>query len=204
MSIGNKIADLRKEQKLTQKDLAEKLNVSDKVISRWETGASLPDVEMMKKLSQVFGVTIAELYDALDEDDGNADEKDNYERIWQYYDYERIWKYRRSTIIASALFCIATLLAVFVIWFAAVGNETNWQLEIWLVLLSLDIVIACVSIIWEIVATASLRSFSKTKYYRTLYNDSLKKNLLSYVIVCAVCIVGILTPWFIFVLVMIS
>ena len=111
MSIGSKIADLRKTQKLTQKDLAEKLNVSDKVISRWETGNSLPDVEMMKKLSKALSVTIAELYDALDEDDGNSDEKDNYERIWQYYDYERIWRYKRSTIISCALFCIATLFA---------------------------------------------------------------------------------------------
>ena len=64
MTLGSKIADLRKENKITQKELAQKLNVSDKVVSRWETGASLPDVEMMKKLAVVFKVTIAELYDS--------------------------------------------------------------------------------------------------------------------------------------------
>lgn len=193
MSIGNKIANLRREHKLTQKELAEKLHVSDKVISRWETGASLPDVEMMKKISQVFGVTIAELYDALDEDDGNADEKDNYERIWQYYDYERIWRYKRSTIISCALFIIATLLAII--------NEQLCRSDvipriypytlyyvIMTVLYLLDVIIACVSVILKIVSAISLGSFSKTKYYRTLYNNALVKNILIYSIICAVCI----------------
>lgn len=196
MSIGSKIADLRKEQKLTQRDLAERLNVSDKVISRWETGASLPDVEMMKKLSQALGVTIAQLYDALDEDDGNADEKDNYERIWQYYDYERIWRYKRSTIISCALFCIATLLAVSIMHLAVVDMPRGDLANILFVIMTLlDCVLVFVSVVWEIVATASLRSFSKTKYYRTLYDDTIKKNLRNYLIVCAVCILGVFIPY---------
>lgn len=191
MSIGNKIADLRKEQKLTQKDLAEKLNVSDKVISRWETGSTLPDVEMMKKLSKVFSVTIAELYDALDEDDGNADEKDNYERIWQYYDYERIWRYKRSTIISCALFVIATLLACIILLlvrYEAIPMIYPYTLYhvLLTVLVTLDLTIACVSIVLKVVGALSLSSFSKTKYYRTLYADTLKKNIKTYIVLCVI------------------
>lgn len=197
MTIGNKIADLRKEKSLTQKDLAEKLNVSDKVVSRWETGVTLPDVEMMKKLSKVFEVTIAELYDVLDEDDGNSDEKDNYERIWQYYDYDRIWRYKRSTIVACALFCIAALLAC-VILILVVTNAIpsiypyTFYYALMSVLIALDVTIASVSIVLEIVGAVSLSSFSKTKYYRTMYEDALKKNIKIYGVLCAACIAAII------------
>lgn len=196
MSIGNKIADLRREQKLTQKDLAEKLNVSDKVISRWETGNSLPDVEMMKRLAKVLNVTIAELYDALDQDDGNADEKDNYERIWQYYDYERIWRYKRSTIIACALFVIATFAALLVLFTISFGDVNS----IFVVVSStLSFVLACVSVVLEIVNAMSLSSFSKTKYYRTMYEDALKKGTRVYGILCAVCVTVVFLPFIIMV-----
>ena len=48
MFIGEIILQRRKELNMTQKELAEKLNVTDRTISRWECGVSLPDVEMLK------------------------------------------------------------------------------------------------------------------------------------------------------------
>ena len=58
---GEFITELRKEKNLTQKDLANELNVSDKAISRWETGKGFPDVESLQSLSKFFAVTINEL-----------------------------------------------------------------------------------------------------------------------------------------------
>ncbi len=55
------IAALRKEAGLTQKELAEKLNVSDKAISRWETGKGYPDIESLMALSELFSVSVNEL-----------------------------------------------------------------------------------------------------------------------------------------------
>jgi len=55
------IAELRKERNLTQKGLADKLNVSDKAISRWETGKGYPDVSSLVALSELFGVSVNEL-----------------------------------------------------------------------------------------------------------------------------------------------
>lgn len=60
-TTGAFIALLRKESGLTQKQLAEKLNVSDKAISRWETGRGYPDVESLQALSCEFSVSINEL-----------------------------------------------------------------------------------------------------------------------------------------------
>lgn len=196
MSIGSKIADLRKERKLTQKELAEKLNVSDKVVSRWETGVSLPDVEMMKKLSQALDVTIAQLYDALDEDDGNSDEKDNYERIWQYYDYERIWRYKRSTIICCGLFCIATLLAIVILVMVVESrSSSDWFSTLIAVLTVTDVVTVFVSVVWKVVSALSLSAFSKTKYYRTMYENALKKNVATYCILFFVCVAVVVVAW---------
>ena len=60
-TTGAFIAALRKEKNLTQKQLADKLNVSDKAISRWETGKGYPDIEFLMELSQEFSVSINEL-----------------------------------------------------------------------------------------------------------------------------------------------
>ena len=58
---GNFIAELRKENALTQKDLAAKINVSDKAVSRWETGKGYPDVTSLVSLSEYFDVSVNEL-----------------------------------------------------------------------------------------------------------------------------------------------
>lgn len=58
---GKFIFELRKGKNLTQKELAEKLNVSDKAISRWETGKGFPDVNSLLSLSEFFGVSVNEL-----------------------------------------------------------------------------------------------------------------------------------------------
>lgn len=59
--IGRFIANLRKEQNLTQQDLADKLQVTDKAISKWENGRGFPDVSFLEELSRIFQVTVIEL-----------------------------------------------------------------------------------------------------------------------------------------------
>ena len=58
---GRFISQVRKELGLTQKDLAQKLNVSDKAISRWETGKGFPDTSLLKPLSDALGINVGEL-----------------------------------------------------------------------------------------------------------------------------------------------
>lgn len=59
--FGSFLAELRKEKGLTQKELAEKLFVSDKAVSKWETGGSIPDVALLMPLAKLLGVTVPEL-----------------------------------------------------------------------------------------------------------------------------------------------
>ena len=60
-ATGRFIAELRKQKGFTQKELAEKLMVTDKAISRWETGKGLPDTSLLKPLGDVLGVSVTEL-----------------------------------------------------------------------------------------------------------------------------------------------
>ncbi|MGN1182297.1 MAG: helix-turn-helix domain-containing protein [Faecalibacillus sp.] len=61
MTCGQKIKALRLQKQLSQKQLGDILHVSDKTISKWETGRSLPDIEMIQKIAQYFNISIDEL-----------------------------------------------------------------------------------------------------------------------------------------------
>ena len=58
---GELISILRKELGFNQKELAEKLNITDKAVSKWETGRSAPDVSMLLPLAEVLGVSVTEI-----------------------------------------------------------------------------------------------------------------------------------------------
>ena len=59
--IGKFILQLRKEKEMTQKELAEKLEVTDRAVSKWENGRGMPDVSLMKPLCDILGITVSEL-----------------------------------------------------------------------------------------------------------------------------------------------
>ncbi len=60
-AIGKFIAACRKEKKLTQMQLAEKLNITNRAVSKWETGKSCPDTSIMLELCDILGITVNEL-----------------------------------------------------------------------------------------------------------------------------------------------
>ena len=61
IKIGKFIAELRKEQNMTQSDLAEKLNISNRAVSKWETGKSMPDTGIMQELCSCLNISVNEL-----------------------------------------------------------------------------------------------------------------------------------------------
>ena len=63
MTIAEKIKQLRKDNNMTQEDLAEKLNVSRQTISKWETNISIPDADNIVAISKLFNITTDELLD---------------------------------------------------------------------------------------------------------------------------------------------
>ena len=75
VKIGKFIAQCRRNKKLTQSQLAEKLNITDRAISKWETGKGMPDSSIMLKLCSELEITVNELLS------GEKIEMDNYNKI---------------------------------------------------------------------------------------------------------------------------
>lgn len=59
--VGNLILQLRKEKNMTQKQVADLLNISDKTISKWERGLGCPDVSLLSELSKIFDINIEKI-----------------------------------------------------------------------------------------------------------------------------------------------
>ena len=75
-SIGETISSLRKKKGLTQNELAEKMNVTDKAVSKWERDLSCPDVNTISRLAEVLDVSVEELLNAKEQRKTNSKIKD--------------------------------------------------------------------------------------------------------------------------------
>ena len=73
-TLGQKIAELRKAKNMTQLELANQLNITDKAVSKWERDISCPDINTFPKLAEILGVSVDELLQA------NAFEKEGKEK----------------------------------------------------------------------------------------------------------------------------
>lgn len=60
-TLGNRIAQYRREKSLTQEDLARTLNLSAQAVSKWENDQTCPDISLLPKLAEIFGITVDEL-----------------------------------------------------------------------------------------------------------------------------------------------
>lgn len=77
ITIGKFISGKRKEKNLTQEQLAEKLGISNKMISKWETGKCMPDYSIIKNLCEELEITIAELMDGEETENKSVRTYDN-------------------------------------------------------------------------------------------------------------------------------
>ena len=74
-SIGEMISSLRKEKGMTQSELAEKMNVTDKAVSKWERDLSFPDVNSIPKLAEILNVSVDELMQVKADTKEKSEEK---------------------------------------------------------------------------------------------------------------------------------
>lgn len=113
--IGAFIAALRKEQNLTQEQLAEKLGVSNRSVSRWENGNTLPDFSLMEHICQITGVTLSELL-AGARQDPSQEKRNSILLVLALWDREKLAKTRALNIwfgLGLASLLAAVLSAVF-------------------------------------------------------------------------------------------
>lgn len=102
---GRFIAELRRERGLTQRGLAERLNITDKAVSKWERGLSYPDITLLPDLAEALGVSAGEL---LNGERSQSSEKES-KTISNALDYARDEMKRKSTAVRH----LATILTAF-------------------------------------------------------------------------------------------
>ncbi|MEF9935157.1 MAG: helix-turn-helix domain-containing protein [Clostridium sp.] len=81
-NVGRLIYKLRKEKNMTQKNLADLMNISDKTISKWERGLGCPDITLLPDLSKILGIRIESILNGIDET--NRGSVDNMRKIKFY------------------------------------------------------------------------------------------------------------------------
>lgn len=118
--IANNIKALRKENKLTQAELAEKLNYSNKAISRWESGEIIPDVATLNKISEIFDINISCLFE----------ENLSNKKITKSHRLQIGNKLAISLLSVSVIWLVATIIFVY----SQVSNINGlWQTFAWAV-----------------------------------------------------------------------
>ena len=110
--FGKFVAELRKEKAMTQLQLAEKLNVTDKAVSRWETGKNFPDIEIFEDLSKILEVSVSELLE------GKRIEKEELITVSEENVVKQIKKNKKHKNIYLVIIAIVTVLAMFFGFFA--------------------------------------------------------------------------------------
>ncbi len=117
--IAKNLVELRKKHKLTQGALAEKLNYSDKAISRWERAETLPDIEVLCQICDLYGVK----FEYLLQNEQPEDSKNPYIKVQDTASKISISLIAMCTvwIIASVVFAVSN------IYF----NDNHWTIFIW-------------------------------------------------------------------------
>jgi transcriptional regulator with XRE-family HTH domain len=117
--IAQNLIELRKMKKYTQQDVANMVQYSDKAVSKWEKGESLPDIEVLYQLCNIYGVTLDYLTH-----DGSYDEK----KAYVVPESER-----RNQIIITALFSSFVWMAAIIVYVSVMQfNHMNiWPVFIW-------------------------------------------------------------------------
>ena len=128
--MGQFISELRKSHQMTQKELAEKLDVSDKAVSKWERGLSCPDISLLAPLSNLLNITTTELLNGERADPRAENVNTSVVNALEYVGKTAKSKVKLIQSILAAAFSIAILLGIFVVSIVnvAIAGAFTWSL----------------------------------------------------------------------------
>lgn len=105
MKIGSFLKELRQEKGMTQEQLAEQLNTSNRSVSRWETGSNLPDLSMLMTLAAYYDVEVREIIDGKRKSENmNEEVKDTVEKVASYSEMLNVRAMRKGIITMTIVF----------------------------------------------------------------------------------------------------
>lgn len=111
IKIGSFLKELRKEKGLTQEQLAEALNISNRSVSRWETGSTMPDLSTLITLAEYYDVEVREIIDGERKSETmNEEMKDTLQKVADYTETQNL----KSMRIGILTMCIGFMILVFI------------------------------------------------------------------------------------------
>lgn len=126
VKIGKYIAGKRKALGMTQKQLAEKLNMSDKSVSKWERGVCLPDVSVYMELCEILGISINEFLAGEDIDAENVEKKSEDNIIQVTKDSKKKQKNLKSILAVVTTFAVIMVLVLGAVFVHKVMQPKNY------------------------------------------------------------------------------
>lgn len=126
VKIGKYIAGKRKALGMTQKQLAEKLNMSDKSVSKWERGICLPDVSVYMELCEILGISINEFLAGEDIDAENVEKKSEDNIIQVTKDSKKKQKNLKSILAVVTTFAVIMVLVLGTVFVHKVMQPKNY------------------------------------------------------------------------------
>lgn len=123
--IGKFIFELRKEKKMTQQELADKIGVTDRAISKWENGRGMPDLSLMKPLCDALGITLNELISG-ERIEKKEIQKKSEENILKTINYSN----KRTKFFKIFLGCLITIFLLLVLMFVIDVRRMNKNEEV--------------------------------------------------------------------------
>ena len=126
VKIGKYIAGKRKALGMTQKQLAEKLNMSDKSVSKWERGICLPDVSVYMELCEILGISINEFLAGEDIDAENVEKKSEDNIIQVTKDSKKKQKNLKSILAVVTTFAVIMVLVLGAVFVHKVMEPKNY------------------------------------------------------------------------------
>lgn len=131
VKTGEFLKTLRKEQKLTQEQLAEKFGISNRSVSRWENGNTLPDISLLVELAEFYNVDIGEIIAGeRKEKNMNTETKEEIKAVAEYAENEKniIKKKSKKKTVAVSVLLTAVFLVICLISNFIVGNPLSYLL----------------------------------------------------------------------------
>ena len=160
-NISQNLIRLRKEHKLTQQEFAKNLNYSDKAVSRWERGESLPDIDILTKICEYYGVDFEWLIHKNEEIHIKKEQNSHY----------------KVAIVILFILSVFTIATIGFVYYQITSNNALWILFVWACPISLSIALIFARIWWPILTQLLLGSFAMWAFLACFYLQFITYNI---------------------------
>ena len=125
IKTGNLIKELRKEKGMTQKDLADKLHITDRAVSKWERGLCAPDISLLEPLSEILEVKVTDL---ISGEQSAEEEKEVETKVLEAINYSEKELKKKTSVLKRRVVIVSAVAGVMLLlWIANLWSPVIFQ-----------------------------------------------------------------------------